>query len=332
MDVMDKTDVENDMEAHSKPFQLDIDTHEVLETAALLAIWSLLVINEGSIRFIRLMPSGDLSMGRPQNGWLFAASLCEVFFGLIGLSIGVSSLVLRWYSTIATKVAIAVQMVLGWFVFIVYVFTVPAFQAADLKGLGNVPILSLSSERLLITMGILTSLHFCLALQGGQFLFMGRLVAAATGTDFLKQKTGNQMRAMFWNMNLAGSGLWTIITGAVINSKIGGGQLKLQYVYPPNVGTLPGLTICTGLVFLVWGCLGAGLGVMKMAPTLYFVFTGLVYLLGMLNFGIAQFGTFAGVGGDGPVAMHNGLVFMVVFLGPYFVYKSFKEHMKENQD
>lgn len=299
----------------------------VLEASALLTLWSILVINEGAIRFIESNPSNlDRALGPTDvSPYLtFFGGLAEVIFGIFGLFVGYSAFILRSYSTLITKLCMLTQTILGWFVFIVFVFVVPSVRASNLQQ----PILTLSTStsRFIITMGIFTSFHFCLALQGGQFVFMARLVCAATGEDFLKQNSGHFMRACFWNANLALSGLWTLITGAVINAQVGSGELALPYKSPPNVGTLPGLTVTTGLIMFVWGIVGIIAAISKTASPLYYAGTGIVYLLALMNYGIAQFGTFAAGETGGSIALHNGLVFMVVFLGPYFVIKSAKEN------
>lgn len=306
---------------------------QVLEAAALLALWSVLVINEGAIRFIRETPSeglfADPPDGQPTKFVPVLGGILEVVFGIVGLSIGTGAFILRWYSTAVTKMGMIVQTLFGYYVFVVYVFVVPAMQASNLSE----PLLegmSVSSSRFLISLGVLTSFHFCLALQGGQFVFMARLVCAATGENFLMQKTGNSMRSVFWNANFALSGLWTLISGSLVNAQVGGGRLETPYVSPPNVGTVTGFTIFVGLLMMVWGMVGIVMGLQKIAPSWYFVGTGVVYLFALLNFGIAQFGTFAGPGAGGPVALHNGLVFMVVFMGPYFVLQTKRDETQES--
>lgn len=297
----------------------------ILEAGALLTIWSLLVINEGSIRLVGTLPSNlDRPGEDPSPYYAFFGGVFEVAFGVLGLAIGFAAFITRWHSAALTKMSMVIQTLLGYYVFIVYVFVLPAKKASNLaEPLSG---LSLASNKFLIVLGILTSFHFCLALQGGQFVFMARLVAAATGEDFLKQKSGNVMRSCFWNANFALSGLWTLITGSLINSQVGSGRLETQFESPPNVGTLPGLTIFVGLLMLVWGIVGIILGLYKSAPAAYFLGTGIVYIFALLNFGIAQLSTLENANEfGGAVALHNGLSFMVVFLGPYFVYKASNE-------
>eukprot|EP00178_Gracilaria_changii_P014215 TRINITY_DN40236_c0_g1_i1.p1 TRINITY_DN40236_c0_g1~~TRINITY_DN40236_c0_g1_i1.p1 ORF type:complete len:352 (-),score=66.90 TRINITY_DN40236_c0_g1_i1:438-1493(-) len=321
-----------------------------LEAAAMVTIWSLLVINEGAIRVIQADPSADLfEEGKRLKPFvLFLGGLLEVFFGILGFYVGISALVLRWYNTALTKLVMAIQTLFGYYVFIVFVIAAPAVRAADITQAaideaiakmegaptgGVFTMLTVGQNRFLIALGILTSFNFCLALQGGQFVFLARLVSAATGQDFMKQQSGNKMRAVFWNMNLAFSGLFTVITGSLIRSQIGAGETR-PYVSPPNVGTLPGLTITAGLLMLVWGLVGVFFGMSGgSVPSFYYMGSALVYLIAFLNFTIVQFGQLPFTEEppiDGGTALHAGLVFMTVTIGPYFVNQADRERNGES--
>lgn len=301
-----------------------------MEAAALLTIWSLLVLNEGAIRLVDSGTPTEFTGSRPGNAVLFAAGLAEVVFAMVGLFVGMAAFIFKWFNAAITIASLALQSVLGTFVFLVYVFVAPSFRAADLmQAVGD---LTLGQQKFLIVMGILTSFHFCLALQGGQFVFFCRLVCAGTGKDFLMQRSGLRMRAIFWNANLGLAGLWTLITGAVVSSNADGAKLSDPFVFPPNVGLLPGLTIATGIMMIIFGAIGVICGAMgKPASKFYYVKGAVVYLLMYLNFTIVQFGLMTNLSAEtpsnfgGPIAMHGGLVYMVVFLGPYFVHLASKE-------
>lgn len=298
-----------------------------LQAAAMLTVWSVLVINEGAVRLVGSDPGAGLSREADLSPIvLFVGGVGEVVFGMAGLAVGVAALIFRWYNTNAVKLAILTQTLLGYYVFIVFVFVQPAVGAANLESGLVGGQLSLGESKFLITLGILTSLHFCLALQGGQFVFMVRLICGGTGKDFLRQRSGNRMRAVFWNMNLGFSGLWTLITGALIHAKVGGGKLDDVFVSPPNVGRMPLMTIYTGLAMMLYGFGGAAMAGLKLKVwRWYYVIGGYLYLTAFLNFSVVQLASIAGFSG-GPVALHAGLTFMVVFLGPYFV------HLAEMED
>jgi len=160
-----------------------VATHqrEFTEAAYLLAFWSILVMNEGVIRFVQhgkpAAPGLFASMpGMPIRFWAaFMGGLCEVIFGLFGLAVGLAGGVLGYFSKPLTFALIGVQTVTGWYTFITYVFVIPAFRIANEAKpmLGMAPVAS----KAVGAFGILTSLAWCLALQGGQFVFICRLMA-----------------------------------------------------------------------------------------------------------------------------------------------------------
>lgn len=306
-----------------------------LEAAALLLVWSILVMNEGALRFNETLPYNDLSVPLPATsiprGVFFIGGLFEVIFGLIGLFLAGSALVFRFFNAHLTMACMALQSLLGWYVFIVFVMVFPGNKAAILTG-GQLG-LSIPLTRFLITLGLFTSAHFCLALQGGQFIFMARLITSATGKDFLKQKSGAKMRAVFWNCNIALAGFWTLITGAILNAKVEAGTFSLSrsFAFPPNVGASPGFTIFTGLIMLAFGAYGAAAAVTPLPTGFpYYITAAIVYLFAFLNYTIVQFGLLL-LPGPGGIGMHNGLIFMIMTLGPYFLFQaSKKEHVEEN--
>lgn len=301
-----------------------------VEAAALLSLWSILVINEGSIRLVSQAPTIDLfADGRPPKFVNLLGGIFEVIFGLAGLFVGLAALILRWYSTNATYFAMLLQTIGGYYVFLVFVFLIPGYATADLENPLFGGELSLGQSKFLGALGILTSFHFCLALQGGQFVFFCRLICGATGRNFLNQRTGYKMRAIFWNANFALSGLWTFITGVLISTNVDSGRLDTPFESPPNVGVLPGFTIFNGLIMMLWGIMGIAFGMTSMkVPDLYYIGTAVVFVFNFMNFGIVQLSLLP----EPPVAavaLHNGLVFMVVFLGPYFVYLTKNEEKQE---
>lgn len=296
------------------------------EASVLLTLWSLFVINEGCLRLIDQNPADTLnSSGRTLNLLAFIGSVFEIVFGLLGFVVGIGAYLMKWYSTTFTKICMTIQWILGWYVFTLFVIALPAIRAMKLQKTTPEG-LSLGQSRFLTTLGIFTSFHLCLSLQGGQFIFFARLVAAATRTDFLRQETGERNSAIFWNINLALCGAWTFITGVLIRSNVGAGKLQQPFVSPPNVGVLPGLTIFTGVLMSSYGLLGIGMVFTNNSPLLYFVGAIFVYIVALLNFGVLQFG-FISHPPAGAVVVHNGLVFMVIFMAIFFVHKSYVQQL-----
>lgn len=301
------------------------------EASGLLLLCSLLVLNEGTIRYMNLVqPDGTglipLNVGRPATGWLFFAAIAEMIFGFMGLFLGVAGFVFRYYNTTVVQICMTLQAILGIFVFIVYVFVQPGFLAADASSTSAIPGLSIGMFKFLVTLGIFTSSHFCLALQGGQFVFMARMISAATGDDFLRQRSGDRMRASFWSMNITLAGLWTLMTGSIINSQVGSGKLEVVYMFAPNVGKLPGFTVVTGLCMMFFGLAGIAFAMSDtIAPQAYYVAAILVFLLTWLNYTIGQLSMVGTMMGASMASMHSGLVFMLMLMGTYFVWCFSKE-------
>lgn len=287
----------------------------VIEAAALLTMWSLLVINEGSVRVIRSVPS-DLGRTVPLHHLspylVFSSGLVEMFFGLLGLFVGVSAFVFQYYSTVATKVAMAVQHLMSYYVFFVFVFVEPVVRTSNLEA----PTLAgttLDSSRLLITLSIFTALHFHIALQAGQFIFMARLVAAHTGADFLWQRSGNQLRAFLWTGNMALAGLWTLLTGIVLQVELERLVLDETFQFSVNVGRIPLLTAVTGFFMLFWGAVGAVISYRKSGYVFYTLGIAITYPLALVNFGIGQFGLIAD-SSSGKLSLHTPTQLLPLFL------------------
>lgn len=324
------TDLENGFSPKSSVAQGPVDKSEFKEAALLLAMWSILVTNEGVVRFIQHgQPSapGLFSSHSPNRfAAAFLGGLFEVIFGLFGLCVGLGAGVLGYFNRSVTFFAIAVQNILGWYVFLDFVFVIPSYAIAQ-RTTPMMAGLTVGASKFIGVMGILTSVAFCLALQGGQFIFFARLVAYSSDHDFLNQRNGAKMRAMFWNLNYALAGLWVTIQAGVVLNRVGAGLTPQPFFAPPNVGRIPVYLLLTGLLMILWPLLGIGITmsgntglVRKYAAASFFVF-----LFVHVHFTIGQLGFLAGgPGSAGPAAgasLHNHLVMMLCFLGPYFMLK-----------
>jgi len=296
------------------------------EAAALLTLWSVLTLGEGTIRFIASDPARDLTPGGPglAPAVLFVGGLFEAAFGVAGLVVGVAALLFRIHRVALTVSFLAFQTVLSFYVFIVYVFVEPAVRARDLVE-PLLPGMSVGSSRLLLTMGILTSVSFCLALQGGQFVMGLRLLAYQQQVEgrpagFASAAAGNnRLRAGGWAVNMLLGGLSTVVAGAVLVSQVTArSTFPAFYAAPPHVGVYPVLTLFTGLLMTAHGALGVATAAAHRLQPTFVAMTLPVYLAMYLNFAFVQVG---GIGMGRAAAagpLHNGLVVVAVVIAPYF--------------
>lgn len=321
---------DSDLEASAPLKGDDANQRQFKEAAVLLSMWSILVANEGVIRFIQhgqpTAPGLFTSTAPNRFAAAFLGGIFEVIFGVFGLMIGLSAGILGHFSRGLALAFIGVQNVLGWYVFIDYVFVIPAYAIAQMTE-PMIPGLSLGASTFIGVMGILTSLAFCLALQGGQFVFICRLIAYSTDKDFLNQRTSARMRAIFWNTNYALSGLWVTLQAAVVINGVGTGLTSAPFFAPPNVGRIPLYLLVTGVIMILWPLLGIAITVTGRRGLVrgYAAFSFFVFLWVYVHFTVGQLGFLAG----GPMSavpaagasLHNGLVMMLCFLGPYFMLK-----------
>jgi len=307
---------------------------EFTEASYMLAFWSILVMNEGVVRFIQHgQPAADgLFTGTPIRFFApFMGALCEVIFGVFGLAVGIAGGVLGYFSKQLTFALIGVQTVTGWYTFITYVFIIPAFRIANEAA----PMLGMSetASKAVGTFGILTSLHWCLALQGGQFVFMSRLMAYGGEEDFLNQRLGSRMRSIFWNFNYLLAGLWAIVSACIIIYQKGSGITSPgPFFAPPNVGRIPVYLLVCGLLMVLWSLIGIAISLSNNKPVVrkYVVASFFVFLFVHVHYTIGQLGFIAANPAPSAVpaagaALHNHLTFMVCFLGPYFMLKACNE-------
>ncbi|GAB0496002.1 hypothetical protein MMPV_007312 [Pyropia vietnamensis] len=304
------------------------------EAAALLAMWSALVLTEGTVRFVLSEPAQDLLPADRATSTLppilpFLAALMECIFGLSGVFVGVGAAFFNIHSRMATLVFLITQTIQSWFVFIIYVFTIPAYSARFLTQ-PVFPFDTIGETRAFITMGILSSVTLCLALQGGQFAMGMTLLAyqsppgKASETDASKAT----IRGLFWNANMVLGGVSTIVAGVLLLQAADGGAGRVGpvpappavsfFLAPPHVGVFPLMTLITGLVMTAHGLLGMAASLRSSLFKSLLGLTVATYLLAYLNFTIVQVGAIEGGGPPQAAAFHSGLVFLTVLIGPYF--------------
>jgi len=302
------------------------------EAAALLAVWSALVLTEGTVRFVLSSPAGDLfpdnrpsSMAPPFLA--FIASLMECVFGLTGIFVGVGGAFFDLHSRAVTVAFLISQTVMSWFVFVVYVFLLPSYRARFLTA----PIMqfdSIGASRAFITMGILTSAAICLALQGGQFTFGMRLLGhqGAPGKTSETHTARAAGRGLFWNGNMVFAGLSTSVAGILLLANgAGAGRVAAEiFAAPPHVGVFPLMTLSTGLSMVATGLMGMAATGSSALLRPFLVVTVANYLLMYMNFTVVQVGAIRPSGPPEAAAFHSGLVLLTVLIGPYFAMAAHK--------
>ncbi len=309
----------------------DPNQYEFSEAAFLLAFWSILVVTEGVVRFVqhgRPGAPGLFYRSNPTRFWAeLVGALLELIFGAFGLLVGLSGGVLDYYSHTLTCILFLMQVVLGAYVFIAYVVVIPAYRiATEDAQLSLTP----GASKTLGVLGILASASFCLALQGGQFVFITRLIAYSGPDDFLGHRAtaACKRRAVLWNLVYAAAGLWTLAAGAILTHFEGAGLTARPFFAPPIVGRSPLFLLITGAVMVVWPLVGIAITLFDLLDVVrdYVCASFVVFLFVHVSFTVGQLGLIA----DNPAppgnaaagaALHSHLVFMLCFLPPYFMFK-----------
>ncbi|GAB0492196.1 hypothetical protein MMPV_003456 [Pyropia vietnamensis] len=320
------------------------------EAAGLLALWSAAVTVEGLARFItadatrELLPDARPSTVVPPL-LPFLGAIFEVAFGAVGLMVAVVELAFASGGVWPTVVFLAAHVPLSWFTYVVWVFVVPAYrwrlnETTPLGGPGDV--VSVASTHGLIASGVVTSVAFCAALQGGQFVFGLRLLAfqaqqaVEAPPALLTVGLGyNRLRAMFWSALMVIGGGGTLAAGIILTIVLDGGRVTAPafFSFPPHVGVFPIQSIVTGGVMIAHGLIGlvaaavagrAAFG--RSTVALHVHTTPLVWLVLLLNFCLVQVAAIGpATAGMGPgrastaAAVHMGLTLVASFIGPYFV-------------
>jgi len=302
------------------------------EAAALLALWSALVLTEGTVRFVLTSPAQDLfPADRPVSvlpPFLpFLAALSECLFGLTGVFVGVGAAFFNLHNRAVTLAFLGSQTVLSWFVFIIYVFLIPSYRARYLEA-PIFPFDTLGASRAFITMGIFTSVSLCLALQGGQFAFGMRLLGhqSPPGKASAAHAAKAAARGVFWNGNMVFGGVSTVVAGVLLLANAAGdggtGRLDGVFVAPPHVGVFPLTTLFCGLTMAAAGAVGV---VASFRPAWFraaLIYTAVAYVYMYLNFTIVQVGAIRPSGPPQAAAFHAGLVLLTALIGPYFAYQA----------
>lgn len=306
----------------------------LLETAALLTLWSLLILNDGAVRFVDPPVTPSFRIAH------LAAAVCELLLGISGLVVSLPTFLSArapptWR---ALRALPGLQAGLAAFALVVFVFAEPGAQAAGL----DAPLmqgLSLGESRLLAALSMLTSVHLTLGLLGGAVQLCARVLdAGGAGAGAGATGARNAGRsAVGWNANMAAGGAWTAATGVFLRVRggTGGGGLTAAFVSAPHVGRLPGMSGWTGVALAFWGAVGAIVTASRSrTPRWYPAGSAYVFLTALLNFALVQPALARAAAGQdalalagvaGVAARQGALAFAMVFLAAYSVQAAARE-------
>jgi len=302
------------------------------EAAALLALWSALLLTEGTVRFIQAGPSRELfPADRPADvvppALPFLAALVECVFGLTGLLVGVAAAFFDSHSRPVTVAFLVTQTILSWFAFVIFVLLVPAYRVRYLAD-PLFPFDTVGQSRAFLLAAILTSVALYLALQSGQFAFGMRLLGyqAPPARASSGQASKAAARGVFWNVTMVCGGLATTVAGLLLlvnaAGRGGAGRLDAAFSAPPHVGVFPVLTTATGLLMVVTGLVGVATCAARKLLHPFLALSVANFLLMYLNFTIAQVGAIRPTGPPEVGAYQSGVVVVAALIGPYYTYRA----------
>eukprot|EP00188_Purpureofilum_apyrenoidigerum_P000481 Plantae.Rhodophyta-Purpureofilum_apyrenoidigerum.ctg12075.p1 GENE.Plantae.Rhodophyta-Purpureofilum_apyrenoidigerum.ctg12075~~Plantae.Rhodophyta-Purpureofilum_apyrenoidigerum.ctg12075.p1 ORF type:complete len:354 (-),score=54.45 Plantae.Rhodophyta-Purpureofilum_apyrenoidigerum.ctg12075:353-1321(-) len=226
---------------------------------AVFMLYSYLVLNEGAVRMAMYDPEAQ---GFPQIVLLVSA-IGESIFGLAGLLMGVALLLFRAGNAKVTAAWMGLALVLGWFVFSVWVLAVPIFGLARARD--TVEPYSQAQFDLMRSMSLFAGIVWCFALQGGQFM-VGNVIRGYQTNETSKGAGYAKARLLMWSINATLSGVFFLIAGSAARSILGAGPLQPQ-AFPPIVIVHPELTIVSGIVQLLFGVMSIVVAVTRRSFT-----------------------------------------------------------------
>lgn len=341
--VSTNKDTEILVQPHDDPsssFPLPRYSFVAAESAGLLALFSLLIFIEGGIRLnavdAKMLTRSSTAPEFPPVV-SFISAIAELLFGLLGLVLGVFSVVSSSFDRRILTLSSFVQIGLSIFVFVVQNLAEPIYRIKHVIPYPEPrPVTDVSLFRGAESMALLTGVQFTLALFLGQLIFMTRLAASSAGREVWSFPL-LRSHAIAWNANLGLAGLWTLVLGSGVLShkelfpsspKISG----TVFFFRPHAGTEPGFTIATGVIMFGWGTIGVLLALKRHEKVNWFMLGSVVVAVVVyLNFTLVQFSLLRmGLRGGGFIATNTAFVFVTFFLSCFFLYRA-KVQVNENK-
>eukprot|EP01102_Stenamoeba_stenopodia_P010521 TRINITY_DN317_c0_g1_i1.p1 TRINITY_DN317_c0_g1~~TRINITY_DN317_c0_g1_i1.p1 ORF type:complete len:311 (+),score=34.93 TRINITY_DN317_c0_g1_i1:204-1136(+) len=299
------------------------DDHRKVKIVGLAAIYSILLLNEGTVRLIRsATPDHEHSYGGSHTEFplvvLLIGAVFEVLIAVVGILVALASLLYEVEHIWFTKSAMVLNSTIGWFYFVVYVFADPAFNI-NRKEPEDFP-LSRSYTTGARVMSIIASFCFCMAVLGGQFVFLHGMA------QFQLKKEDEVLTKRYYRSRLIGysllpllSGLSILTMGAILQDQAGAGKLEFgPYVYPPCIVWYPELTIVTGILLFLFGVYGVLSAVLTALLKVFAPVAALMWLWLVSVLALAQPGLTPGGGSATPGSVVMSLSLALILLPAYF--------------
>lgn len=274
---------------------------DVYRTAGMLAVFSVFLLVEGMVRVTLIIASNhdgdwDGEAGETFPGVvLLLGGVIEVIAGFGGLLRALAVILFDYHNAAVTQFSV-ILMFLGWFTFVVFVFADPAYAVSQAKE-SPVVGLSLGQYKGVVTLGILGSVAYCAALQGGQMFFALQLLMTEKekGSQYTSSYYG--ARLMYYSALALIGGVSQLAIGLLVGGKVGTGRLlgSERVGAPPYFIVYPELNIAAGLMVVVAAVVGFSRAVIR-SPKGRGLFCGLwalTWLVQIMFMAAAQLGLWA---------------------------------------
>lgn len=232
------------------------------KTAAMLSIFSVFLLVEGVVRVLSNTQPGAAGWDGDSNVFppvvLLISAIGEVVFATTGLWVGLGVLVFDVEHKMFTLLALACELVFGWFVYAVYTIADPAFQQA--RNATPIPEFNRNQSNTAQVFGyIFASMSYCAIMQGAQVFFTIQLWNIQRDKAEIYDRSYTTKRMFLYNFWVFLAGVSIIILGALLRDHVGAMRYFPPFVYPPNVVSYAAMTITTGCLELVYAFLGVAM-------------------------------------------------------------------------
>lgn len=239
-----------------------VSVPNVYRTAGMLAVFSVFLLVEGMVRVTLVTASNHDDDWDGEEGERFpgvvllVGAVIEVIAGFAGLLRALGAIMFDYHNARVTMLSV-ILMLLGWYTFVVFVFAAPAYAASHAEE-STVVGLNLSQYKGIVTLGILGSLAYCGALQGGQVFFAWQLWRTEKGGSEKYDSGYYAARLIYYSVFALVGGVSQLAIGIAVRDEVGAGRLVggERVGAPPYFIVYPELNVAAGLLVTFAGLVG----------------------------------------------------------------------------